>query len=336
MYGNFCNTFSIHKEEVFRRGINDIFAFDFLDVVLTSIRKIVADAVAGIEFTYSNEQINKIYSGNISYTDDRYEEERIYIISLKDITQQILYEAQLKKTIEKESQLNKLKSIFIENMSHEMRTPYNALIGYSEILDDEIKEGNLESTVEIMSSLKEVFGRVLVLFANIIEVSQIESNEIIFSKVRMNCNKILLSIYEMYKDKAESKKLGLKVVLEENDCMIEVDWMKLEKIMEVLVDNAVKYTDRGDILLETRQLGNALIITVADSGIGMNESDIGKFLEPFGQEEDVYTSSYQGAGLGLTIAHKLTKLMGGEFKIESQREKGTEIKLIFPLCKDKL
>jgi signal transduction histidine kinase len=257
--------------------------------------------------------------------------ERIYIISLKDITQQMLYEEQLKKTIEKESQLNKLKTIFIENMSHEMRTPYNALIGYSEILDDEIKEGNTESTMEIVSSLKEVFGRVLNLFSNIIEVSQIESGEIALANVRMNCNKILLSIYTLYKEKAEEKHVELNVELEKEEFLIEVDWVKLEKIVEVLVDNSVKYTDQGEIRLSTKLVENKVVITISDTGIGIKEGEIEKLLQPFSQEEDVYTRSYQGAGLGLTIAHKLTKLMGGEFIIKSERENGTEIKLIFPL-----
>lgn len=331
---NFCSTFGIDKDSVSRLNINDLFTYSFLSVVFDSISNLIQDSLLTVEFQYSNEVFGKIYSGNISFTDDKYEGERIYIISLKDITQQILYEEQLKKTIEKESQLNKLKTIFIENMSHELRTPYNALIGYSEILDDEIKDGNLESTMEIMSALKDVFGRVLNLFANIIEVSQIESNEIMLAKVKLNCNKILSSIYELYKEKADQKNVELNVELEKADFLIEVDWMKLEKIVEVLVDNAVKYTDQGEIRLNTKLTGEEVVITIADTGIGMKEGEIEKLLQPFYQEEDVYTRSYQGVGLGLTIAHKLTKLMGGRFHISSQRDRGTEIQLVFPVCSE--
>lgn len=328
---NFCNIFKINKDLYIRENINDLFSDSFLVVVFDSINKLISRSALTIEFRYANEEAGSIYAGNISYTEDKFEGERIYIISLKDITQQMQYEEQLKKTIEKESQLNKLKSLFIENMSHELRTPYNALIGYSEILDDEIKEGNTESTMEIVSSLKEVFGRVLNLFSNILEVSQIESGEVSLAAVKMNCNKILLSIFDLYKEKTEQKHVELNVELEKEEFLIEVDWLKLEKIVEVLVDNAVKYTDQGEIRLSTKLINDKVEIMISDTGIGIKEGDIEKLLQPFSQEEDVYTRSYQGAGLGLTIAHRLTKLMGGEFFINSQRDNGTEIKLVFPV-----
>jgi signal transduction histidine kinase len=327
---NFCSVFGIDRVGHLKQDIKDLFSYKFLDTIFNSIDRLKTGVSSTSEFQYSNESMGRIYSGNISFTDDKFEEERIYIISLKDITQQIQYEEQLKKTLEKESQLNKLKTIFIENMSHELRTPYNALIGYSEILDDEIKEGNTESAMEIVASLKEVFGRVLNLFSNIIEVSQIESGEINLSKVRMNCNKILNSVYVQYKDKADERHVEFNVELEKAEFLIEVDWLKLEKIIDVLVDNAVKYTNQGEIRLSTKLTGRRLSITVADTGIGIKEEDIEKLLQPFSQEEDVYTRSYQGAGLGLTIAHKLTRLMGGEFNITSSVENGTVIELIFP------
>jgi PAS domain S-box-containing protein len=329
---NFCKVFTIQKDEVAKKNIAEIFATDFLSVLADSIYNLTENSLQTVEFQYSNGEIGKIYSGNISFTDDKFEDERIYIISLKDITQQILYERQLNTTIEKETQLNKLKTIFIENMSHELRTPYNALIGYSEILDDEIKDGNVESTVEIMSSLKEVFGRVLSLFSNIIEVSQIESHEISLNKVKLNCNKILLSIYEQNRELAESKNIVMELQPDASDFLIEVDWLKLEKIVEVLVDNAIKYTDHGTIILGTKVIGRKLEILISDTGIGMNEDEIEKLLEPFNQEEDVYTRTYQGIGLGLTIAYRLTKLMGGEFIINSRRNEGTEVRIIFPTC----
>lgn len=333
---NFCQTFSVDKNKALFHRINEIFTTDFLSVVLSSIETIIYGSLSTAEFKYANKSIGRVYAGNISYTEDKYEEERIYIISLKDITQQLLYEEQLKKTLEKETQLNKLKSIFIENMSHELRTPYNALLGYSEILKDEISEGTVESAMEIVDSLKDVFGRVLSLFSNIIEVSQIESGEITFSKVRMNCNKILSSVYNQYLEKANEKKLGFSLLLEEKEFLVEVDWMKLEKIIEVLVDNAVKYTESGEIRLSTKTSDENLIIEVQDTGIGMDEAEVERLLEPFNQQEDVYTRSYQGAGLGLTIAHKLTRLMGGGFKIVSQCNNGTAVQLIFPICGDQL
>ena len=110
--------------------------------------------------------------------------------------------------------------------------------------------------------------------------------------------------------------------------------MKLEKVIHSLVDNAIKYTRNGEVVLLSRIIGKKAEVIVSDSGEGINKSQIKRILEPFAQEEVIgYSRNYEGAGLGLTLAYKLTKLMGGEFHIQSEKKIGTKVTLVFPLSK---
>jgi len=252
---------------------------------------------------------------------------------MKDVTEEEMYREQLKRAYHKELQLNKMKLDFLANMSHEIRTPFNAVVGYSEIIRESYESGDIESLRDLMESMKEVLGRALNLFTNIIEVSQIEAGEIELEKVDLNCNAIVRNVYERSASEAEKKKLEYLLDLTQEDCLIEVDWVKFEKIIQSIVDNSIKYTNSGTVYLKTELIGNDVEIIVADTGVGIESIHINRLLEPFTQEIEGYTRPFEGAGLGLTIANKLTKLMGGEFLISSQKDKGSKVTIKFPLSK---
>jgi signal transduction histidine kinase len=133
----------------------------------------------------------------------------------------------------------------------------------------------------------------------------------------------------------ETVKKDIEFVLDVDgeDCVIEVDWVKLEKIIHSLVDNAIKYTNHGSVCLSTKHLGNRIEIVVSDTGVGIDQLHIERILKPFTQEVEGYTRPFEGAGLGLTIAYKLTKLMDGKFEIVSEKNKGTKISISFPASK---
>jgi signal transduction histidine kinase len=252
---------------------------------------------------------------------------------MKDITEEILSRDKLKKAIVKEIQLNKMKSDFLANMSHEIRTPFNAVVGFSEIIDESIETGNIEIIRELMDSMKEVLDRALNLFMNITEVSIIESGDIEFDMVDLNCNQILRNVYHNIYSEAEKKKLKFILELAEEECIIEIDWVKLEKVIHSLVDNSIKYTNSGEVQLASRLIDNKVEIIISDTGVGIEQAQVERLLKPFTQEVEGYTRPFEGAGLGLTIAYRLTELMGGTFEIRSQKNIGTTITIVFPLSK---
>lgn len=327
---NFFKTFSIDKTNVEHKKVERLLDKRLYEKVLDSISLIALNEGDYVEFTI-NDLFSRHYNGKITFSEDRYEKEILYIVSLKDVTSQLLYEEQLKRAYEKEIQLNKLKTNLLENMSHEIRTPFNAIMGYSEIIEDCVKEGDYDTIGELTVSVKEVMNRVLNLFSNIVEVSQIESGEIQIEREKINCNQVLRAVYNKKIEEAESKKLDFELDIEDENLVIETDWVKLQKVLLSLADNSIKYTAAGTIKLQSYAIDGFASIIVIDTGKGISNKELHKLLEPFEQEEEGYTRNYQGAGLGLTLAYKLTSMIGGKFDIQSSKNIGTKVTLRFPL-----
>jgi PAS domain S-box-containing protein len=326
---NFCKIFGLDKDKIYSLKIEDFIPGELVEKIYNSIQQLSHQKESFYQFNYQHED-KREYSCKITCILEWGKKSTFYIITMKDITDEILYREQLKKAYHKEMQLNKMKSDFLANMSHEIRTPFNAVVGFSEIVDESMASGDIEMLRDLMDSMKEVLGRALNLFTNIVEVSQIEAGEVEFDKVDLNCNQVARNVYQKMIAEAERKKLEFIVNISEEDCIIEIDWVKLEKIIGSLVDNAIKYTSQGYIYLGTKHLGDKVEITISDTGVGIEQNQIERLLKPFTQEFEGYTRPFEGAGLGMTIAYKLTLLMSGEFHITSQKNKGTKISILFP------
>lgn len=329
---NFCAIFGLDKNKIHSLKIDDFIPEELVNLIYNSMKYLTQQKVPYREFNYKHTD-KRDYSCKITDIIEREHNSTIYIVTMKDITDEVLYREQLKKAYHKEMQLNKMKSDFLANMSHEIRTPFNAVVGFSEIVDESIETGDIEMLRELMDSMKEVLSRALNLFTNIVEVSLIEAGEVELDKVDLNCNQVVRNVYQQMAAEAAKKKLEFILNIAEEECLIEIDWVKLEKIIHSLVDNAIKYTTEGYIYLGTKHLGNKIEITISDTGVGIEQAHIERLLKPFTQEVEGYTRPFEGAGLGLTIAYRLTELMNGNFEITSQKNKGTKISLTFPLSK---
>ncbi len=326
---NFCKIFDLDKHKFTSLKIDDLLPNQLTSEIYNSIQIYSEQSVSVHEFEYKHSD-NRNYKCKITSIPEHGKTGTYFIITMKDITDEIIYGEQLKKAYHKEIQLNKMKSDFLANMSHEIRTPFNAILGYSEIINESVETGDMESIKELMDSMKEVLGRALNLFTNIIDVSQIESGEVELEKVDLNCNQVVRNVSQRMMNEALKKNLRFVADIAEEECIIEVDWVKFEKIIQALVDNAIKYTNKGDVAVATRSNGSVVEITICDTGIGLDSSQLKRLLKPFAQEIEGYMRPFEGAGLGLTIAYKLTQLMNGKFEIESEKNKGTKIKLAFP------
>lgn len=324
---NFFQTFSLIKNNCLNIKLESVFDAAYLKEIFAAVTKLKNLNLKYAEFFYDHSNKRK-YSGKV--TGIVSDTEEFFIISLKDITDQLLYELILKKAYEKEIHLNKLKTAFLENMSHEIRTPYNAILGYSEIIDDCLQVGEFDTIKEISIFVKEVLDRVLNLFTNIVEVSQIESGEVQVDKVVVNCHEILKSVFNKKTLAAKAKGLEFKLEVEQHEVLLSTDWIKFEKIIFSIVDNAIKYTETGSVVIGASSHDGKIIISVSDTGKGLDVTMLNRLFEPFTQEEEGYARNFEGAGLGLTIAYGLTKLLGGEMEFESSKETGTKVLLIFP------
>lgn len=328
---SFFRVFDLDKSKLIDNDIKLVFTNDLLKTLLKNTEMLLNNSMPSVEFKAKHNLTH--YKCKLSLMDISTEEESYVMINFNNITDQENYQTKMSAAYEKEVQLNKLKSSFIENMSHEIRTPFNAISGYADILEESIKQEDYETISELVVLVKDVLSRVSHLFDHIIDMSEIESDEMEFNFVYLNCNQVLKSVKNKLELKAKQKNIGLELELSEIEIVIKTDWVKLEKIILAITENAIKYTFKGKVVLRSFVFNQYAYLTITDTGDGMNEEDIKYLLEPFSQEEQGYTRKYQGAGLGLAIASKLTKKMGGLFEIVSRKQTGTKVTLIFPVVK---
>jgi signal transduction histidine kinase/PAS domain-containing protein len=332
---NFFNYFQIDKRSFDPDKFKSYVGTSIWNTVLRSIDYIENKNLRSTVFNHHDKNDN-YYEFSLSLVKHAFDEERYYIIIFRDITAKYKYKKQLEIAYQKEKDLNKLKTLILHNMSHELRTPANAIMGYSEIIEDSIQTKDYETVNQISHYLKDVLAKLIDLFTNIIELSDVETGNYHLEIVRLNCNQVVQSVYNKMLETAEKKKINFLLSLNERGLFIKTDWIKFEKVLIALVDNAIKFTKEGKVELLTKlSTTNEVEIKVIDTGEGMEESKIKNMLEPFQQEEEFYTRSKEGSGLGLTIAQKLTAVLGGKLSIESKKNHGTIATITFPAVSPK-
>ena len=327
--------FGINKETVFHKDLNLINQSGLIKHLIESVDELDKSNVNLIKFKYIDEVTKKEFLAKISYADEAYNKIRLYIANYTDLTEQLKAQDQLRIAYEKEIQVSRLKSTFLANMSHEFRTPLNAIAGYSELLEDDLKNKEYDSLEDYTSYLKEGVLRLVKLVENILEISILESggDELDFEKTSVNY--IIRNIFNVYVPKTLNKSLSFELDLDETEPYVFIDEDKLTKIVDSLVDNALKYNiANGMVMLRTEVKDDEVTIEICDTGIGIHNEKLDKILKPFEQVDDLgHTRSYEGAGLGLTIAHRLTQRLGGKFSIFSKLKEGTTVSLTFPIIK---
>lgn len=311
-----------------------------LELVNPVLHSIIHEAISNLEqslrihapFHYTAPICEKRFLGKITYTDDQYDNTRLYIINMTDITEQLEIEKKLRDAYKKEISLNKLKSTFLANMSHEIRTPLNAIVGYSDLLEDDVKSMNYESSAQMTTYLKEGVNRLLKLVDNIVEVSLLESGNQDITLSSIDLNSLINRNLANWTEQARLGNIKLSTEFCESKILIEANEEKLERALKEIIDNAIKYSvENGKVVISISETDNAILLQIIDNGIGIEQDSLRKIFELFEQVEEVgYTRKYEGAGLGLSLANKLVSFMNGQMNIVSQLNEGTIISISFP------
>lgn len=328
---NFHNVFSI--DSAFEKDVPlaDLIPEELFIAINSAVENIFKVQEKYYQFKFSDQKNKREYICKLTCADDPYEKTTLFIVTLEDITEQLLQEIRLRDAYQKETQLNRLKTAFMANMSHEIRTPLNAIVGYSDLLEDEVNEVGDEGLKEITHYLKDGVKRLLNLVDNIVEVSILESGQADLDLVKLNINSFIQTLLPNYDRMCQSLNLTTHTNFDPEQPLIELDESKMKKILDMLIDNACKYNKRnGHVRIQTKSTDELVRIEIEDTGIGIDENKINQLLQPFMQEEEEgHKRNYEGAGLGLTIAYKLTQAMKGKLSIRSKPEKGTIIYLTF-------
>jgi len=251
--------------------------------------------------------------------------------NLGGIIERELVKKELIEAKETAEEMSKLKSNFLANMSHELRTPLIAILGYAEILSNEIEH---QEWNEMISTITQGGKRLLETLNLILDLSKVEAD-----KVQINYNEINLAeeIYEtvnMLAPAAQKKNLHLKAVIEKEVILSKLDKRLFQSIITNLVNNAIKYTKSGGVTVDLNvtkiDSKDYAMIRVADTGIGIAKENLEIIFDEFRQVSEGYNRHFEGVGLGLTIAKKFTEKMGGIMSLESEVGKGSTITVVFP------
>lgn len=224
---------------------------------------------------------------------------------------------------------NKAKTQFLANMSHEIRTPMNAIIGMSDLIG---KEKLTDKQRIYLDNVEKASVSLLTIIDNILDYSKIESEQLRIQKAVFNLRNMLDNICAMTFDAAKSKGLEfVSVICDDVPEYIENDEVRMRQVMVNLLDNAVKYTNTGNVTLRVSFVSHRLVVEISDTGIGIRSEDIDKLFTPFEQLDLRKNRNVVGTGLGLAISKRICDLMGGAITVNSKYGEGSVFTASFPV-----
>lgn len=248
------------------------------------------------------------------------------LLICRDITDRKNAENELLVAKEKAEESNRLKTSFLANLSHELRTPMNGILGFAELLDDDTLTREVRN--EYISVINDSGQSLLEVITNLMDISKIDSQQIESRFRSFNLNGLLnelmhwLKSERIYREKSHLK-LELVKELADEESIITSDPGKIRHILSLLLHNAAKFTSEGVIRFGYSIHGNHIRLFVQDSGKGISKDKQETIFERFRQEDETMSRKYGGVGLGLTIARSLADLIGGKMMLDSELGKGS-------------
>ena len=222
------------------------------------------------------------------------------------------------------------KTRFLNNMSHDIRTPMNVILGYAQLMEDELKGKDMPETSEHLEKLKQSGNLLLSIINNVLDMAKIESGKMEINENYGRLGAIRQSLFEIFEDEAKKKNLALHYTINVEHEHILTDTTKVKEIFVNILGNAIKYTPPGgSVIMSVDELpcnepGYIIVRNrVSDTGIGMSEDFLTEIFEAFTREQNTTKSKIAGTGLGMSIVKKYVDLLGGTIEVESELGKGS-------------
>ena len=222
------------------------------------------------------------------------------------------------------------KTQFLNNMSHDMRTPMNVILGYAQLMENELKGKGLPETLEHLEKLQQSGNLLLSIINNVLDMARIESGRIELDENYGQIEEVLQNLFVVFDEKARKKNIALHYKMNVEHGHVLTDITKVKEILVNILSNAIKYTPTGgSVMVNIDELpcdesGYMIArIRVSDTGIGMSQDYLKKIFEAFTREQNTTKSKIAGTGLGMSIVKKYVDLLGGTINVESELGKGS-------------
>ncbi|WP_282609899.1 ATP-binding protein [Pelagibius sp. Alg239-R121] len=251
----------------------------------------------------------------------------------QDISVQKATEMALIQALNQAKEANQAKSDFLANMSHELRTPLNAIIGFGQVIAGELfgSIGNARYR-EYASDILASGEHLLDIIDDLLDLSKIEAGEFELHEEELDLVELAREVIKLMGPQSEKLEITLSLQTIQDQIWMRADRRTLRQIMMNLLSNAIKFSNVGDVAvlaIEDAQT-DGILLTIRDTGIGIDEDDLTRVMQPFGQVANPLSRNHPGTGLGLPIVKALIKLHGGRFEIDSALGLGTTVKAVFP------
>lgn len=249
---------------------------------------------------------------------------------LFDISERKQTLVHLARAREKADESDRLKKAFVQNISHEVRTPLNAIVGFSTLICDTEQDQN--QRLQFLDIINNSTDHLLEVMDNIIEISRIDAHAVTIDIKKVDLNALMQRVFNQFLSKADEKKIILRIKTQEDECnhVILADGLKLLQIMTCMVSNAIKFTSAGSVEFGYKLKVDAIEFSVSDSGVGIPEEQKSSIFNRFYRGESGTTRNYSGTGLGLSISKAYIELMGGSTWFKSQTGVGSTFWFTIP------
>lgn len=248
---------------------------------------------------------------------------------------EMAYQEALESATERAKSANAAKTSFLFNMSHDIRTPMNAIIGYTSLLEK--YSDDPEKYNDYIAKIKSSSDFMMSLINNVLEMARIESGKLTINENVCNINDFYDEISNVYSEIIRRKNIDFTIDIDKDIPYFYCDKVKMDQILLNIISNSCKYTpDGGSINMKLEKLPCEkedyfyMRITVADTGIGMSEDYLPTIFDEFSRENNTTVGNIQGTGLGMSIAKNLVDILGGSINVESKVGKGTTFIITMP------
>ncbi len=258
----------------------------------------------------------------------------MFTIVVHDLSERKRAEEEIRQAKDRAEAASRAKSTFLANMSHELRTPLSAIIGYSELLQEDALERGYSHLVPDLERIQTAGRQLLMLISGILDLSKIEAGKLELHLEEFDLRELIDDVVTTSRPLVVKNDNALQVDCPDRVGVMVADRTKVQQVLLNLLNNAAKFTMGGTITLrvarETTNGSEWVCFWVSDTGIGMTEQQMKNLFQPFTQVDASIAKEYGGSGLGLAIGESFCRLMGGEISVESKQGKGSTFSVRLP------
>ncbi|RWR01324.1 histidine kinase [[Pantoea] beijingensis] len=304
-------------------------AHNYLHLLTQEDRQRLTEIIRGQQVNFVDVLTGSNTNLQISFVHSRYRNENVAICVLVDVSARVKMEESLQEMAQAAEQASQSKSMFLATVSHELRTPLYGIIGNLDLLQTKALPKSVESLVTAMNNSSSLLLKII---SDILDFSKIESEQLRIEPREFSPREVITHIASNYLSLVVKKRLTLYCFIDSNvPVSLDGDPLRLQQVISNLLNNAIKFTHTGCIILHAYIKDGYLAFCVRDTGVGIPAKEITRLFDPFFQVGTGVQRNFQGTGLGLAICEKLIGMMDGDIEVDSEPGMGSQFIIRIPL-----